>query len=145
MIPVSTLPEFLSKLEAWLIIARPSVDNEDSDDIFDAGMNSMAMPSPALSGSDDESDGLRSSAGIRNWQSGTMFGQGPDKSGSSLRWDFANNGEPEDTDMTSGLRLPARAGTSSPAAVEIRVDEGDVAEAASGVDMSASSHMDELE
>lgn len=129
-------------------IAFFTADNDDLDNIFDSGMNSMNMPSPALSGSDDDSDGLRTSTSIRNWQSGTLFGQTPDRAGSSLKWDFGRSAalsDPEDTIMSSGLASPRGTGTSSPAAVEIRVDEGDVAAAANGVDMSTAAHMDELE
>lgn len=125
-----------------------SADNDDVENFFDSGMNSMNMPSPALSASDDDSDGLRNSTSIRNWQSGTHFGQTPDRARSSVKWDFGNPAAAsytEDAVMSSGLASPRGTGSSSPAAVEIRVDAGDVAEAASGVDMSTAAHMDELE
>lgn len=110
------------------------------------------MPSPALSGSDDELDRANStSVGIRNWQNGTAFGSASGRPSSALGWDFARSTNEhqqhgEDATMSSGLPSPSRrTGSPSPAVVEIRVDEGDVAEAATGVDMSTSSHMDELE
>lgn len=126
-------------------MAPPSGNNDDSDDVYENGLNSMTMPSPALSGSDDDSDGLRDSVGIRNWQNGTPFGNPPDRSGSPLKWDFSRRIEQEDAVMSSGLPSPIRGGSASPAAVDIRVDEVDVANVASGVDTSTASHMDELE
>lgn len=120
------------------------IANDDADDILNSNFNSGSLPSPALSGSDDDLDGLGTSIGIRNWQSNTSF-RPVDRTGSALGWDFAKSNEYEDANMSSGLNSPRRPASPSPAVVEIRVDEGDVAKAASGVDMSTSAHMDELE
>lgn len=130
----------------------------DDGDMFDTneGLSSLAPPSPALS--EDEEEDLINTNGrgfmsrgvnkIHDWIKPSPHSNGSPASMGSTSWNFGINTPSGggDATMTSNTSSPKdESGSTSPSAVEIRLDEDEMARAASSVDMGTSSHMDEVE